>query len=110
MTTSVTTGGFALGIDSVNGAGNAAVILGTNRNPPYPIDPTPLGAPACFLRHDALVVIPVATTGTGPGLGWGTLPVPLPNTIGPLFTQWASGDSGANALGVAMSDARELRL
>jgi hypothetical protein len=103
-------GGFALGIDSVNGTGNAAVILGTNRNSPYPIDLTPLGAPACFLRHDALIVIPVATTGTGPGLGWGTLPVPLPNTVGILFTQWASVDSGANALGVAMSDARELRL
>ena len=92
------------------GTGNAALILGTNKSGPYPIDLTPLGAPGCFLRHDAPILIGVATTGTGPGLGWGTLKVPLPNIPGTVLTQWASLDPGANALGIAMSNARELKL
>ena len=101
---------FAFGVDSLNGGGSAALLIGTNRNAPYPIDLAPFGAPGCLLRHDIALALPVTTTGTGPGLGWGTLPAPLPSVPGVLQTQWVSIDPGVNPLGIVLSDARELRL
>jgi hypothetical protein len=96
-------------VDSVNGSGSAALLVGVNRNAPYPLDLAPFGAPGCLLRHDIVLALPVTTTGTGPGLGWGTLPVPLPSVPGVLQTQWVSIDP-VNPLGIVLSDARELRL
>jgi hypothetical protein len=73
------------------------------------VDLTPLGMPACFLHHDALVA--VATVGIN---GTVTVPYTIPNNAGLIGTQLllqaACTDPSVNSLGVTASNGVSLRV
>jgi hypothetical protein len=98
---------FAFGLDSALPGTAAVLLLGINNSAPFPIDLTTLGAPGCFLRNDIIGLIPAPTTGVANGLGFATVPAPLPNAAFVLHTQWMVLDK-SNNLGLVFSDARTL--
>lgn len=96
-----------------------ACVLGTNLRSfgslSLPFDLGPFGAPGCTLYTDVVVSLPfvLAQPGVGAaGLANVELPLPaLPMLVGrPFYTQWLLSDPLANALGVTLSNAVELRL
>jgi hypothetical protein len=75
---------------------------------PLPFSLAPLGAPACELLAEPLLLLTAAGTGNA---SWSLALPNVPAAAGQLlFTQGAVLEAGANALGLATSNALELRL
>jgi len=103
--------GFGFGLDGArNGTATAILIIGLTNSSPYPVDWTTFGAPSCFQHTDLVLLIGSSSSGIADGLGFATVPAPVPsNVTATVHTQWAVFDP-SNALGIVLSDARTLVL
>ena len=106
---------FACTVSKGLGGSQAIFALGNSRKDwggiPLPFDLSGLGAPGCAVAVKGLFLLVVPLSGSGAGGGSATLPLPIPNDptlLGArLSAQWWCLDSGANALGLSVSEGGE---
>jgi hypothetical protein len=96
---------FAFGLDTAKSGTNIAVLIlgGTKLS-------ANLGFGGCFLRNDPIILLAAATGAGLDGQNQAQIAIPLPNDTLTLYTQWGILDSGANTVGLAFSDGRQLKL
>jgi hypothetical protein len=106
---------FAVTVASGPGGAPALLVLGNSRQEwagiPLPFDLLPLGAPGCAIGVRGVLLVASGLGGTGPGMGTGSVPLPIPNQTAllgaRLSAQWWIVDVPANPLGLTVSDGGE---
>jgi len=74
--------GFAVTLSGAPGGSPGSFVLGASTTSwigiPLPWELLPFGAPGCFLLASADVIVPITTSGAGPGAGTSALGIPIP--------------------------------